>query len=509
MLPSLGKSGQYSERVPLAGTVEPAQSASTSHSASSSSVFFSDGSSQITVRPIGCAVGGTEPARKGTGMNRSAIAALGCLWLYAHAQAGEPLRSASAPARPTPSVRMVQAATAASPVPVSEPSQVRLDPEGNPCGCGPTISWDGFRFWTRAEYLLWHVKQGPVPVPLLTTGTADDLVPGALFQPTTQILYGNDTTEFGSLNGLRLSIGGWLDSVWGLEARGFILERKSIIDEFRSDEQGNPFLLRPFFNDDTRQHDVATVSFPGLIAGGISFAHSTRLWGVEIHLLRNITQGSGSRFDALVGFRAVDLEEQLRIDENYVPLPVSDNEVAFNGGTVTYPNVISINELFRTRNQFYGVQLGVQSTYAFGNWSLLTRFEVSLGTTHSRLDVEGLSTNRIGYNGDIVAQVPFGILALPTNSGRRSSDSFAVLPAVEIRLGYQVTEGIQVHVGYNFLYLSSVMRPGEQIDSTLNPAQVPTFAQFVRGDIAPPPLVPLRKTDFWAAGLDFGIELRY
>lgn len=442
-------------------------------------------------------------------MNRSTIAALGCLWLGAYAQAGEPLRGVPASARSTPSVRIVQPATNSTNVQISEPAQVRLDPEGNPVGWEPMMSGDGFRFWTRAEYQLWHIKQGPVPAPLLTTGTADDLVPGALFQPTTQILYGNDTTEFGSLNGLRLTLGGWLDSAWGLEARGFILERKSIIDEFRSDEQGNPFLLRPFFNDDTRQHDVATVSFPGLIAGGISFAHSTRLWGAEVHLLRNITQGSGSRFDAIVGFRALDLEEQLRIDENYVPLPVEENEVAFNGGTVTYPNVISINERFRTRNQFYGVQLGIQSTYFFGSWSLLTRFEVSLGTTHSRLDVEGLSTNRTGYNGDIVAQVPFGILALPTNSGRRTSDSFAVLPAVEIRLAYQVIDGIQVHVGYNFLYLSSVMRPGEQIDSTLNPAQVPTFAQFVRGDIAPPPLVPLRKTDFWAAGLDFGIEFRF
>lgn len=427
-------------------------------------------------------------------MNRSTIAALGSLLLGAGASVAEP------PVKP---LAATQGGTPAKVV----YSDNKLDPEGNWCACAPSL--DGYRYWTQLEYLLWHIKQGPNPVPLLTTGTADDFTPGALFQPTTQILYGNDTIEFGSLSGLRLTIGAWLDSVWGFEARGFLLERKTIIDEFRSDAQGNNFLLRPFFNAETREQDVATVSFPGLLAGGISFAPSTRLWGVELHLLRNFAQGANSRFDGIFGFRAVDLEEQISIDEHYVPLPVEDNEAAFNGQSVTFPNTISINERFRTRNQFYGVQFGLQSTFFFGNWSLQTRFEVAVGTTHSRIDIEGLSTNRIGYNGDIVAQVPYGILALPTNSGRRTSDSFAVLPAVELRLAYQLTESCRLHLGYNFMYLSSVMRPGEQIDSVLQPAQVPTFAQFVAGDVTPPPLVRLRKTDFWAAGLDFGIEFRF
>ncbi|HMP02900.1 MAG TPA: BBP7 family outer membrane beta-barrel protein [Gemmatales bacterium] len=429
-------------------------------------------------------------------MNRSAIAALGGLLLASGSALGQ---------TPLPATTMRYDAPART----DTPTTFIRDAEGNWCDCGPTWCADEGRWWAQADYLLWRIKKGPNPVPLLTTGSDEDFIPGALFQPTTVILYGNENIEFGSFSGLRLSLGGWLDNRWGVEVRTFLLEQKSVINEFRSDSQGNNFLLRPFFNSELREQDVATVSFPSLIAGGISFAPSTRLWGVEGHLLYNFSQGMNARFDGILGLRCIDLEEQIRIDENYVPLPIPDNVVAFNGNAVGFPNTISINENFKTRNQFYGVQFGVQSTFSWGNWWLRTRYEVSLGTTHSRVDIQGFSTQRVGYNGDIVSQVPYGILALPTNSGRRTSDSFAVLPSAELQIGYQVTDACRVHLGYSFMYLSSVMRPGNQIDNVLNPAQVPTFGDFEPGNVTPPPLVRFQKTDFWAAGVDFGIEFRF
>jgi hypothetical protein len=44
-------------------------------------------------------------------------------------------------------------------------------------------------------------------------------------------------------------------------------------------------------------------------------------------------------------------------------------------------------------------------------------------------------------------------------------DPFAVLPEGQVRLGFQVNDSLSAFVGYDFLYMSNVARPGSQ---TLN-----------------------------------------
>jgi hypothetical protein len=64
-------------------------------------------------------------------------------------------------------------------------------------------------------------------------------------------------------------------------------------------------------------------------------------------------------------------------------------------------------------------------------------------------------------------------------------------------------------VGYNFLYLSDLVRPGDQIDRTLNPSQIPALnagAAFANADR---PHVLFSRTDFWTQGLLIGFETRY
>lgn len=103
-----------------------------------------------------------------------------------------------------------------------------------------------------------------------------------------------------------------------------------------------------------------------------------------------------------------------------------------------------------------------------------------------------------------------GLLAVPSNIGRHTRDQFSVVPEVGVKLGYQFTDHLRVFVGYNFLYWTNVVRPGDQIDPVLNVAQIPNFtignqaaSQTVR------PIVPFRNSDFWAQGINAGLEFHY
>ena len=100
-------------------------------------------------------------------------------------------------------------------------------------------------------------------------------------------------------------------------------------------------------------------------------------------------------------------------------------------------------------------------------------------------------------------------LALPTNSGHMARDTLAIVPELGINAGVQLTTHMRATIGYSFLYLSNVLRPGDQIDRTLNATQIPTVVGNPTLVGTPRPLASFRETDFWANGFNAGLEFRY
>jgi len=91
----------------------------------------------------------------------------------------------------------------------------------------------GSRVWLSGDFLLWWIKEAPVPVPLVTTGPFDpnllaQPVPavGALGNPTTQVLFGGKSVDLGTFSGMRFQAGLALDAeqVFALEGGAFFLE---------------------------------------------------------------------------------------------------------------------------------------------------------------------------------------------------------------------------------------------------------------------------------------------
>jgi Putative beta barrel porin-7 (BBP7) len=101
---------------------------------------------------------------------------------------------------------------------------------------------------------------------------------------------------------------------------------------------------------------------------------------------------------------------------------------------------------------------------------------------------------------------PYGIFAMPANEGAFSQTHFAVVPEVQVKVGYNITPSIAITVGYDFLYDSNVIRPGDQINRNIPKGQ--TFQQDGTAASLTSPARLFRTTDFYAQGISIGLVFR-
>jgi hypothetical protein len=134
--------------------------------------------------------------------------------------------------------------------------------------------------------------------------------------------------------------------------------------------------------------------------------------------------------------------------------------------------------------------------------------KAGIGVMQELVDIEGF-TALGGPNNKFLAITPGGVYALSSNIGRHFQDEFAVVPQGNIDLTYNLTNNVTLKLGYTFLYLNSVARPGNQVDRTINPGLVPT--DFTYGTPGGParPGFQFNNSSFWAQGANLGIEVRY
>ncbi len=355
----------------------------------------------------------------------------------------------------------------------------------------PSYDSDAYRIWGRSEYLLWWVKNTPLP-PLVTTGNPNDAFPGAIGQPSTRVLFGG-SGDYGATSGGRLALGMWLDSdqTIGVEGSGFLLERRSVGFNAASDAAGNPPLYLPLYRADLAREGVYRVADPVVgLNGGVGVNSQMRLWGAEANGVVSALRLNGLSLDLLAGFRYADLAERLTMQTNSTDFVNQINDVTYDG--------------FATRNQFYGGQMGARAALVYGRVSLELSGKVALGANHETVNING-NTTETGVGSANPGTFPGGVFAQPSNIGRTTRNQFAVIPEGEFKIGYQLRPNIRATVGYDILYWNDVVRPGSQIDRSINPTQ------SLGGTLVGPasPAAQFNRTDFWAQGVSFGLEFRY
>jgi len=376
--------------------------------------------------------------------------------------------------------------------------------------------------WFDAEYLLWWTKNGPLPVPLVTTGSAPvgfgEDVPmiisgpgvegGVLGDPGTSILFGGDGLDYGAFSGGRFAGGFWCDAqcCWSVGAGGFFLEDRSKRYFANSAANGAPVLARPFFDPATGLQSSLLVSSPGAFEGSIAVESSSQLLGVELNVRRDLRPDFGRNVILLAGLRYLDLDEDLQVYQRTREL--SFGQAFFNGSPITRAATINLFDSFSTVNQFFGGQIGAESQWNYGDFFLTTGAKVALGGNRTKFDSIGLSKLDRGLNltADFEAG---GFLVLPSNAGEYTRSCFSAVGELNVKLGYQVCASCRISVGYDLLYWTQVARPGDQVDYAINSNLIPVseFYRNVGGAVRPLPR--FERSDFWAQGFNVGAEFRY
>jgi hypothetical protein len=125
---------------------------------------------------------------------------------------------------------------------------------------------------------------------------------------------------------------------------------------------------------------------------------------------------------------------------------------------------------------------------------------------HESVNIQGTST--LVQPGMPNITVPGGQFAAPSNIGRSTRDRFDAMPELEISIGYQISPNFQVFIGYNLLYLNKVARPGNQVDLVVDAGGNQIDPGFT-GAMTSFPRPFFSDSNFWAQGLDFGLEVSY
>ena len=348
------------------------------------------------------------------------------------------------------------------------------------------------RWSVSAELLYAWFKHSPTPVPIITDSYLDD--------PGVNVLLGGGSMDTNPNAGLKLTGTYRIDSRMGVELSGFYIPNRSTSRSVSSTGQpGSIDLFLPYFDVPDNRENITEISYWPDYRGSAQATLSNNLGGSELNVTWSMPPSDVVRIDLLGGFRFVQLRESYTITTSS----------PFNP-----PNPVDVwntTDSFAARNRFYGLQLGARTAYEQGPWIGSLVGKVALGTMQQRVSVNGfLETN--DYNNYGPTQIfSGGYLALPTNMGDHSRNTFAVVPEIGLNIGYRFTPQATVFISGSFLYLSNVARPGEQINRNINPTQSVAY-----GFDPPTTLVGLAQpsfnfntTDFWASTVSIGFAYRF
>jgi hypothetical protein len=357
----------------------------------------------------------------------------------------------------------------------------------------PTDDWAAAqRFTVGAEGLAWWFKDSPAPVPVVTDGV--------LGQTGTHTLLGGQDMNTGMNAGFRVAGAYALSQSSALEANFFYFGSRSNNDGVSSSGQaGSTNLLVPYIDAVTHQEEVSQLSLAPVYAGNANEQLTNSLLGAEINGTWDLAPVGAWNLQALAGVR------YLRLRETYTLTTQSPYNPGFG------QDVWNTTDRFDTTNDFYGVQAGLRARFDQGRFFAGGAAKIALGAMAQSVGISGsLVTNDFNAFGPLQTFTG-GYFALPTNIGSYSRTVFAAVPELSLNLGYHITPSATVVLGYSFMYASNVVRPGDQVNRSVNTSQSVNYTENPAAQLqgTAQPGFHFNDAGFWTQGISVGLVVRF
>jgi hypothetical protein len=235
-----------------------------------------------------------------------------------------------------------------------------------------------------------------------------------------------------------------------------------------------------------------------------SAAITDQFYGADANFRQKVTPRSANypSFDLLFGARYAALDEKLSGDLFSRRSRVYDPSLGLPGGDAD--NLFDYSSgtgSFRMRNQFLGPQVGFSAEQHWGRVWVSNEDKVAVGAMYEQKTISGTAVSSeepeapiflagiplfVNANAaPINAPTPNHVGATPPSFGLFTQQyhnklAFAVVPSGTIKAGYDVIPDMfSLTLAYNFLYMSSVGRVGDQITAPFSIRQSGFFAQGI------------------------------
>jgi hypothetical protein len=346
--------------------------------------------------------------------------------------------------------------------------------------CGTRYQPHCRTWWGSAEFLLLWRKERNTPA-LVTTATAvvDEDTDGQIGEANTRILLGNDSFDPHLQPGGRFDIGFWSDDC---QTCGFGGRFTGLGDDdlnYRVDNTTNNVLTIPFFNLDAavNEEDTLIIAHPNTGAtGNISVTGHNEVYTTDLYMRRLLLKECDYRIDFIGGYFFSRINEDLEINS-----------------TTLVGNTVNIRDTFRTKNEYHGGSLGLMGEFDRECFRVNILAKVALTNVSQTVIIDG--QQNIDNGNQVVNN---GLFAQPSNIGTRDRNEFSVVPEFGFNYAYKVGCGVELTTGYTLLYWDNVVRPGDQIDRSVDNTQ-----RVAR------PAFNFVESDYWVHGMNFGLNWVY
>lgn len=322
---------------------------------------------------------------------------------------------------------------------------------------------------------------GPTPIP-----TAPGFIGLVSTSTVANPLATGDSPDFGGGGSFRM--GYWLDPQQTRAVEGSVFY-------VRGDSSFSPLptTVRTTTAVNTTP-DVFVNLFNDTTTTTLNGAISDQFYGADLNYRIAAPQfASVPKFDLMFGLRYAALDEKLSASVSSV---FSRNFQPALG--IPFPtdftNTSSGSNSFRIRNDFIGPQAGFVAEQHWGPYWVASEDKLAVGAMIERASVSGLNvTSTTPTSTFTLAGIPlvgtagapvigtagpasFGLFA----QGDRSKLAFAVVPSGNIKFGYDIVPDLlSLTLAYNYIFMSSVGRVGDQIASPFDIRQSSIFAQGI------------------------------